>query len=79
MGKVFLLTSEVLHTMSYMNAQCKLLQAVTLVTCTPEITSPNLNRDTTYPNWSRLVFFSPKKRIKIQRHKVGHDCFLSCH
>jgi len=76
MGKVLLLTSDVLHTMSYINAPCKLPQAVTLVTCIREITGSNLDRDTTYPDWSRLVFFSPKKRIKIWRHKVGHYCFL---
>jgi len=78
MGKVFLLSSEVLHTTSYMNAPSKLLQAVTIVTCIRAITGSNLNRYTTYPDWSRLDFFSPKKRIKIHRHKVGHDCFLPC-
>jgi hypothetical protein len=78
MGKVLLLNSDVLHIMSYMNALYKLPQAVTLVTCIREITGSNLDRDTTYPDWSRLVFFSPKKRIKIWRYKVGQDCFLPC-
>lgn len=64
--------------MIYMNAPCKMPQAVTLVACIWEITSSNLDRDINRPDWSRVVSFSPNRRIKARRHKVGHDCFLPC-
>jgi hypothetical protein len=55
----------------------KLAQAVSVLTCIPEVLGFNFGWDTNYPVRFFMVYIAPPGKIQNNIFKLGHDNFLS--